>query len=74
VEWATGAHHARLRDREADLLELGARQPVYIVLMETGRLRKTSVIWKMETTKVLVSFEGWRETPPKKWNTCRKKL
>jgi hypothetical protein len=74
VEWATGVHHAGSCDREAELLELGARQPVDVVLMETGRLRKNSAIWKMEATKVVVSFEGWREAPPQEWNTCRKNL
>jgi hypothetical protein len=28
----------------------------------------------MEATKVVVSFEGWREAPPREWNTCWKKL
>jgi hypothetical protein len=42
--------------------------------METGRWRRNSVVWSMKRTKVAISFEGWREPPPKEWYTYRKKL
>jgi hypothetical protein len=64
VEWTSGDVQQTPSDREAELSTLGSLKPVDVVLMETGRLRRNSVVWAMERTKIVISFEGWREPPP----------
>jgi hypothetical protein len=50
------------------------KEPVNVVLMETGRLRRGSPVWEDEGVMVVVSLDGWRGSPPSQWTTRRMKI
>jgi hypothetical protein len=59
---------------DAVLKTLLRQEPVNVVLVETGRLRKGSPVWEDEGVPVVLSLDGWRGSPPAQWTTRRMKI
>jgi hypothetical protein len=59
---------------DAVLKTLLWKEPVNVVLMETGRLRRGSPVWEDEGVMVVLSLDGWRRSTPSQWTTQRMKI
>jgi hypothetical protein len=61
-------------DRDSELARTMDEIAVDPVLIEMGRPRRNSPIWKGKRVMVVVSLDGWRESPPANWMTSRHRV
>jgi hypothetical protein len=74
VAWRTQASAKLPLGRDEELARAMDEKAVDVILIETGRPRRNSPIWKGTRVLVVVSLDGWRESPPANWTTSRHRV
>jgi hypothetical protein len=74
IVWKTRAGEKVPDERDGELATMLRDSPVDAVLVETGRLRRSSPVWRGDAVMVVVSLDGWRESPPADWTTSRHRI
>jgi hypothetical protein len=74
IVWKTRAGENGPDERDGVLARMLRDSPVDAVLVETGRLRRSSPVWKGDAAMVVISIDGWRESPPADWTTSRQRV
>jgi hypothetical protein len=65
VSWKTRVDRTEEERSDEVLRARMDRNPVDVVLVETGRLRPGSPVWGGAAASVVLSLDGWRRPPPK---------
>jgi hypothetical protein len=74
VSWRTRVDKTAKERSDEVLKVLMEKNPVDVVLIDTGRLRTGSLVWAGTEVSIVLSLDGWRGPPPVQWNTRRMKI